>query len=209
MNHQEKISETRGKLIEVAGRLFAERGYEGVSIRDIVKEAGVNLGAVTYHFGSKEGLFAEVVQVETEPLRLMGERIAGAGLDPAERIRAMFETYAFFLLCERPRLRIFFREMITGGRRLPPYAVEGMKMRNRWFAEAVREGVAAGVFRPCDAEEAAWGFFGMLSSYVFLAPMLADGASPGEYSREKVGRIVEVSLDLFMKGLLKTEGGVR
>jgi TetR/AcrR family transcriptional repressor of nem operon len=208
MNSDKKVSETRQKIIEMAGRLFSERGFDGVSIREIVKAAGVNLGAVTYHFQSKTGLFAEVVRVETEPLRAIGDRIAASGLGPEARIRAMFETYAFFLLCEQPRLRIFFAEMITGGRRLPAFAVEGMGQRNEMFMNAIREGAAAGVFRPCEAEEAAWSFFGMLSSYVLLAPMLADGVEPGVYSREKVRRIVDVTLDLFMKGLLKPEGGV-
>ena len=209
MKHEAIVHDTRRKLIDVAGVLFSERGFDGVSIREIIRKAGVNLGAVTYHFGSKEGLFDEVVREATEPLRLMGDRIAGSGLGPLDRIRTMFEAYAFFLLCDQPKLRIFFAELVMGGHRLPAYAVEGMEQRNRLFMEAVRDGVKAGIFRPCNEEEAAWSFFGMLSNYVFLAPMLADGAESGVYSRKKVRRIVDTSMDLFTKGLLKSKGGKR
>ena len=53
-------SETKKKLIVAAGRLFAEKGYEGVSTRMIAEEAKVNLGGIHYHFGSKEKLYVEL-----------------------------------------------------------------------------------------------------------------------------------------------------
>lgn len=48
--------ETRAALLEAAKRLVFERGYARTSVRDLVTEAGVNLGAVNYHFGSREKL---------------------------------------------------------------------------------------------------------------------------------------------------------
>jgi Transcriptional regulator len=53
-------SETKKKLIIAAGKLFAEKGYEGVSTRMIAEEAKVNLGGIHYHFGSKEKLYVEL-----------------------------------------------------------------------------------------------------------------------------------------------------
>jgi AcrR family transcriptional regulator len=50
---------TQEKLLEAAGRLFLERGYAGVSVRDITEEAGANVAAVNYHFGSKRNLYRE------------------------------------------------------------------------------------------------------------------------------------------------------
>ncbi len=52
--------DTRKKLIIAAGKLFAEKGYEGVSTRMIAEEAQVNLGGIHYHFGSKEKLYVEL-----------------------------------------------------------------------------------------------------------------------------------------------------
>lgn len=52
--------ETRQRLLDAAEKLFAHGGVRGVSLRDIVKTASVNLAAVSYHFDSKENLFVQV-----------------------------------------------------------------------------------------------------------------------------------------------------
>jgi AcrR family transcriptional regulator len=52
--------QTRQAILEAAERLYAERGFADVTLRDIVAAAGVNLAAVNYHFGSKDELIAEL-----------------------------------------------------------------------------------------------------------------------------------------------------
>lgn len=58
-------SDTKAKLLDAAGRLFAERGYAGTSMRAVTQAAGVSVSAANYHFGSKEALllatFGQVV----------------------------------------------------------------------------------------------------------------------------------------------------
>lgn len=56
---------TRAKLLLAASQLFADRGYKSVSIREISASAGVNSALVNYHFGSKQGLFEEVIRLYT------------------------------------------------------------------------------------------------------------------------------------------------
>src|SRR5580693_8047981 len=52
---------TRDKLLEAAGRAFAERGYSAATVRDICKEAGANVAAVNYYFKDKLALYTEVL----------------------------------------------------------------------------------------------------------------------------------------------------
>ncbi len=86
-------SATREKILDAAERLFAERGFAATSHRQITAEAGVNLAAVNYHFGSKEELFVEVVRRRLEPvnrrrLELLEEaerRSGGARLEDVVR----------------------------------------------------------------------------------------------------------------------------
>lgn len=54
--------DTKEQIINVAERLFAEKGFAGTSLRNVIREAGVNIAAVHYHFGSKEELFVAVVR---------------------------------------------------------------------------------------------------------------------------------------------------
>ena len=65
------------RLIEVGTRLFATRGLDGTSIRDLADAAGVNVAAVHYHFGGKEQLYAAVVEqvfARTAELRALLEQ---------------------------------------------------------------------------------------------------------------------------------------
>jgi AcrR family transcriptional regulator len=52
--------DTKTRILDAAENLFAAKGFHNTSLREITKEAGVNLAAVNYHFGSKESLFEEV-----------------------------------------------------------------------------------------------------------------------------------------------------
>jgi AcrR family transcriptional regulator len=60
--------ERREQLLDVGRKLFAERGYEGTSVEEIAAKAGVSKPVVYEHFGGKEGLYAVVVDRETELL---------------------------------------------------------------------------------------------------------------------------------------------
>ncbi len=64
---------TKDKLMDAAEKLFARRGFHGVSLRDITGEAGVDLALVNYHFGSKKQLLAAVI--ERRGLGLNEERL--------------------------------------------------------------------------------------------------------------------------------------
>ena len=55
------LSGNAAKILDAAEELFADRGYYGVSIRQITSKAGVELALVNYHFGKKENLFHEVI----------------------------------------------------------------------------------------------------------------------------------------------------
>ena len=60
-------SGTKEQILDVAERMFAESGVHGVSLRAIIAEAGVNLAAVHYHFGSKDALVEAVFERRVGP----------------------------------------------------------------------------------------------------------------------------------------------
>jgi len=61
MARETEDSSTRNRLIEAAGRLFAEKGFRDTTVREICRLADANVAAVNYHFGDKEKLYAEVI----------------------------------------------------------------------------------------------------------------------------------------------------
>jgi AcrR family transcriptional regulator len=79
--------DTKQKILDAAERLVAEQGYAATSLRQIISEAGVNLAAVHYHFGSKEELLDGVVMRKVGPvnerrLELIDRYAAEAGGGP-------------------------------------------------------------------------------------------------------------------------------
>ncbi len=58
-----QLHETKEKILHTARALFASKGFEGASVRNIAAEAGVNIAAVNYHFISKEKLFLQVIDL--------------------------------------------------------------------------------------------------------------------------------------------------
>lgn len=60
--------ETRRRLIDAGAELFARKGYQDTSIREIVLAAQANIAAVSYHFRGKEGLYREVIAFLVDPM---------------------------------------------------------------------------------------------------------------------------------------------
>lgn len=87
---------TRQRLLDAAQRLFAERGYDGTSLRGLAEAAEANIAAVNYHFRSKEGLLQAVIAramapVNAERDRRLNDLLAGGTPSPEQLVRAFIE----------------------------------------------------------------------------------------------------------------------
>lgn len=82
------MDQTKARLLEAAGEEFAEKGFEGATIRSILNRAGVkNIAAINYYFGDKEQLYTQaVVEAHRCGVGMPTEEEATAG-PPAERLR--------------------------------------------------------------------------------------------------------------------------
>ena len=74
------------QILQVAEKLFAEKGYDGTSIRDISKEAKINIAMVSYYFGSKEKLLERLIYFRTSGLKMKLENLFKENLPPLEKI---------------------------------------------------------------------------------------------------------------------------
>lgn len=84
---------TRAQLVDVATRLFAERGYAGVGTEEIVRQAGVTRGALYHHFADKRELFRAVHEgVERDLVQRIGAGVTGV-TDPWEVMVAGMRAY--------------------------------------------------------------------------------------------------------------------
>lgn len=94
---------TRQALLDAGRQLFAERGFAGAGQEEIVERAGVTRGALSHHFGTKEGLFRVVVEAVEQDLTERIATAAMAGDNPVEHLR--FGCLAFLDAALDPAVR--------------------------------------------------------------------------------------------------------
>ncbi|HEY1869709.1 MAG TPA: TetR family transcriptional regulator, partial [Chitinophagaceae bacterium] len=70
MKKHEEYSEKQVQIMEAAEELFAEKSFDGTSVRDISEQAGVNLAMISYYFGSKEKLMESLIKYRGEFIKL-------------------------------------------------------------------------------------------------------------------------------------------
>lgn len=135
------------RLLAVSVRLFAEQGFEGTSVQEIVAAAGVTKGAMYHYFASKDDLLYEIyhrlLSLQTERLNSLAD---GPG-DAADRVRAVAEDVVETTLGSIDEAIVFFRSMhmLPADKRAQVRA-ERRRYHER-FRTLVEEGQREGVFR--------------------------------------------------------------
>jgi len=97
---------TRQSIIKAAVRLFAEKGYAGTSVRDIVGKAGVNQAAINYHFKGKDGLYLELLMMAFEKLSEQ------SGFDP-DKLKALSREDALRSFVQQQLRPLLFRDELS------------------------------------------------------------------------------------------------
>jgi AcrR family transcriptional regulator len=129
-------SGTRERLLDAAEALFGELGFDGASVRDLTRRARANLGAVTYHFGSKENLYTEaflrrvraVNSSRLEELRALRATVpAGRPLPVREVLRRLLGGPLQVATRHPAFIRLLARTLTMP----PPFAAEAIRREMR------------------------------------------------------------------------------
>ena len=166
----EAQARTVDRILTAAARLFAARGLAGVGLREITAEAGVNLAAVNYHFGSKEKLLEALFLRRARPIteeRLRQLALCAAGQPTLERLLDAFLRPAFSLGLEEGV------DGATFGRLRARLSVESEALYRRILAQAFDastraflEAVAAAL-PGLPRSEVEWRFHFMLGTMLY------------------------------------------
>jgi AcrR family transcriptional regulator len=97
---------TRQAIIKAAVRLFAEKGYQGTSVRDVVAKARVNQAAINYHFKGKDGLYLAILKIAFDKLTEQ------AGFDP-EKLKSLPREEALRSFVHQQLRPLLFRDELS------------------------------------------------------------------------------------------------
>ena len=175
---------TAAALVDAGRALFGRYGYEGTSVRSLTRHAGANLGAVTYHFGSKEALYRAVLASGLEPLAAGVAEIAAQPGDALDRVEWVTRLCCAYLV-ENPDVPSLLVRQIAGDGSLPEPARGALARIVTTLSGVIRDGQREGVIRE--------GEPGLLARSVLSEPLMRSlgwlsTAEPGveEHSVEYV-----------------------
>jgi AcrR family transcriptional regulator len=172
----------RERLLETATELFAEKGYAGTSVREIVEKAGVSKPVLYYYFKSKEGLFYAILEWAAGVQQKILDEIFEAEGPVLDRFIFLYRR-VYAGIQQYKSLYILIHGLIYG----PPQGVPEYDFASyqRDMLAAVKhiyaEGVSAGELRNVDAEEAAFLVLGLIDFSLnvdMVLPELADAQRP-------------------------------
>lgn len=138
---------TRDDIVAAAGRLFAERGYHGTSMRDLAGELGLHGSSLYSHVDSKEALLVAVVERGARLFQESATAALTAGFSPDERLLGLIRSHIDVVLDHRDEARTFLNEasVLDGEQRASVIAA-----RDRYeaaFRSTIASGVSSGRFR--------------------------------------------------------------
>jgi len=198
--------DTREALIAAGRELFALHGYDGASVRAITARAGANLGAITYHFGSKRALYDEVVRRCLEPLAERVLTLMQGGGTPLDRIETVARAFVEYLRAnpDIPRLML---QALVHGQEPPRAALPTIGRVHGALTALVREGQADGSIRPGDPALLAIGVISHPLHLILVGRALKtvvglDLDDPGERARvlDHVGAFARAALAARAEG---------
>ncbi|OHV82838.1 TetR/AcrR family transcriptional regulator [Rhizobium sp. LCM 4573] len=107
----DELSESKRMIMEVAAKLFADKGYGSVGISEVGDVAGFGKGALYYHIKSKEDLLFDIMTVYMVELINAARAIEISGASVPERIRALSRSFMEIMFASRPEMTVCFREV--------------------------------------------------------------------------------------------------
>ncbi len=142
------LTDKQIQILHVAERLFGEKGFDGTSIRNIAKEAGINIAMVSYYFGSKEKLLEALILYRTNDTRMQLDHLLNEPIEPAAKLDKLIELYISRVNANRCIYQIVHFELNNNKRDLDLKAFTEVKKRNvEMLGQIIRQGQDAGVFR--------------------------------------------------------------
>ncbi len=183
----------RERILQQAASLFAERGYDGISIREIAAACRITKAALYYHFTDKEHLLVEILDAGLESYhQLIEEAVHAETSAPARIHHFVFALFQQIPAQSRSLIRLAAQEM---GKLQPELRRSFSRRYQQRFleplAEIFRQGQQRGEVRPIAPEFAVWTLLGMLYPFLGNESALRPEAAPHQ---------IELLLDLFWHG---------
>ena len=197
----EKIDK-RSNILEAAEKLFSELGYEGASTRQIAKEAGANMAMINYYFGSKEGVFMELMTLRIQAFKEDLDKINQDSLTGMEKLLKVTEGYARRILCNHALHKMMNRELSLPQRPEMFFTIKNAMAENMLMIERIiNDGINDGSFKVVDVRMLIATIMGTISN-VAISPAKITYGTTLDINKKADRKIITERLIIHLKDLI-------
>jgi AcrR family transcriptional regulator len=176
--------ETANKILEVASKMFAEKGFANVSVRDICRETGTTAPVIYYYFGNKKGLFDAVARKQISMDDFIRKLSANSNVpDPRRGLEAFVSTYLSSFPEHTFDIGLYMRDSATLDKHSAEMVSQDLERIRSLAVQLVDRSISKGYFRRADSKLAADCLLGMLNRVIFQHIHFAKTSDRETYSR--------------------------
>lgn len=195
-----KQEEVEAKILEVAINLFARKGFEGASVRDITAAAQVTVPTLYYHFKDKDGLYQAALKESAENLLELLKKVDDPNASLRDRFIALAKAKMRLAIEKDLGIKLLTKEWIDHGssQDLPPQLEAVLGESFKYMEEMIAQAVQRGEISPVNPKIGVWYLIGLifLRRGRFLPKFMK--------AREAISDDeIEEFVDLILKGLEK------
>lgn len=201
-NYDMERIDKRTSIIEAAEKLFSELGYEGTSTRQIARESGANMAMINYYFGSKEGVFMEIMSKRIADFKDNLNSISRGGGTSMDKLLKVVEGYAKRILCNHTFHKMMHRELSLPQRPEMFSNIENAMAENQLVIETiVNDGIDDGSFRQIDVRMLILTLMGTISK-VAISPAKITSGTGLDINNQKDRKVITDRLIAHLKDLI-------
>lgn len=183
------------QILETAKDLFINKGYHGLSMREISDALDVSKAALYYYFKDKEELFLAILKVYLDDMSAALDRIQSEAAPRREQIRHFIEYVLAQPSKQRATIRLASQEIVH----LTPKARKAFAAlyREKFVGKVqsiLQQGMDGGEFREIEIEVAVWALLGIMFPY-FYPTHSGDAPLPNE--------VIQEVATIFLNGICK------
>lgn len=166
-----KVQDKRDDILDVAEKLFAEQGFEAISVREISKAADINIAMISYYFGSKEKLYEEVVNRKLISFDTYRSKIEALPTYK-EKLFVMADVFVDKFFERRQFQNIIFREMAMNQRtKMADKIATQLHQNFSFISEIIQKGIKHKEFKKVDIELTVMSIIGIVRMYITSGTM--------------------------------------
>jgi len=157
----------REHILITAEALFAEKGFEGTSVRELCTKAGVNVAMVSYYFGSKEQLMEALIEFRSGFMREKLDEIRKQSISASEKLELIIDHYVARIFSNSQYHRILHRELSLQQRSQFNALISKLLMVNfSVMREIINDGIESKEFKNVDVELTIVSMIGTITQVV-------------------------------------------